>query len=187
MDYGKLNNSITPKVLAALALINNPEIAPDIRQRNQEILFAEVGAAVYAKVYDMNAFDFEIEYTTGVGIDDRHYGMAKVASAAVATGSKDLPLLVRNYLDSMSAKAQQDAYRNASQSGRKVSVTRKMNSETCKWCESLARTFTGAFEDVPGEIWMRHRGCDCSIITKGYKSRNGLLDNYVKDKNGNRT
>lgn len=183
MDYGKLNDSITPKVLAALALINNPEIAPDIRQRNQEILFAEVGAAVYAKVYDMNAFDFEIEHTVGTGIDDRHYGMAKVASASVATGSKDLPLLVRNYLDSMSAKAQEDATRNARQSGKRTRVTRKMNSETCKWCESLA----GVYENPDSEVFKRHRGCDCSIITEGYRTRNGLLDNYVKDKDGNRT
>ena len=68
MDYSKLNDSIINKVLKALALINNPEIDPEIRQLNQEILFREVGTAVYNKVYDMNAFDFEIEYTRGPGI-----------------------------------------------------------------------------------------------------------------------
>lgn len=176
MDYAGLNDTIARKVMAALKLINNPEISPEVRQLNQEILFREVGAAVYAKVYDMNAFDFEIEHTRGSGIDDRHFGMAKVAAASVATGALGLDLLVRNYLDSAASKAQQDAVRNARESGKHPTVTRKMNGETCDWCESLAGTYT----KPDSEIFKRHRGCDCSIITEGYRSRNGLLDNYVK-------
>lgn len=176
MDYAKLNDTITKKVLKALALINNPEIDPEIRQLNQEILFREVGASVYAKVYDMNAFDFEIEHTKGVGMDDRHFGMAKVAAASVATGALGLDLLVRNYLDTAAAKAQHDAVVNAKQSGKRTKITRKMNGETCDWCESLA----GTYENPDSEVFKRHRGCDCSIITEGYRSRNGLLKNYAK-------
>jgi hypothetical protein len=186
MDYAALNDTIQKKVMAALAIINNPEIAPDIRQLNQEILFREVGAAVYAKVYNMNAFDYEIEHTTGPGIDDRHFGLAKVASASVSAGALGLGLLVRNYLDTMASNAQRDATRNASQSGKRVRIIRKVVSESCEWCDGLAKTYDGRFEDAPADIWMRHRGCDCSIITEGYKTRNGLLDNYVKDKDGNR-
>lgn len=176
MDYAGLNETIIDKVLKALQLINNPEIDPEVRQLNQEILFREVGAAVYAKVYDMNAFDYEVEHTTGPGIDDRYYGLAKVAAASVAAGAVGLPLLVRNYLDTMASKAQQDATRNARQSGRRTKVTRKMNGETCSWCESLA----GTYENPDSEVFKRHRGCDCSIITEGYRSRNGLLQNYTK-------
>lgn len=187
MNYAGLNDTIQKKVMAALAIINNPEIDPEVRQLNQEILFREVGASVYAKVYNMNAFDYEIEHTTGPGIDDRHYGMAKVAAASVSAGALGLGLLVRNYLDSMATKAQYDASRNAAQSGRRVRVTRKLNGETCDWCAKLEQTFDGHFEDVPSDIWLRHRGCDCSINTEGYRTRNGLLDNYVKDQDGNRT
>lgn len=183
MDYAAFNDTIVKKLMAALAIINNPEIDPEIRQLNQEILFREVGSAVYAKVYDMNAFDYEIEHTTGLGIDERHFGLAKVASASVSAGTLGLPLLVRNYLDTMASKAQADATHNARQSGRRVRITRKMNRETCGWCESLA----GTYENPDSEVFRRHRGCDCSIVTEGYRSRNGLLDNYVKDKTNNRT
>lgn len=176
MDYAALNDTIESKVMKALALINNPEIDPEVRQRNQEILFREVGAAVYAKVYNMNAFDMEIEHTTGPGIDDRHFGLAKKAAGSVSTGVLGLSLLVRNYLDTMASKAQMDAVRNAKQSGKYPTVTRKMNGETCKWCESLAGTYT----KPDSEVFRRHRGCDCSIITEGYRSRNGLLENYAK-------
>lgn len=178
MDYAKLNRTILANVMAALKLINNPEIDPEIRQLNQEILFREVGAAVYAKVYDMNAFDFEIEYTRGPGIDDRYLGLAKVASASVATGTLGLDEYVKNYLDHAAAKAQYDAAVNAKQSGKRTVVIRKTNGETCKWCTSLA----GTYENPDSEVFRRHGGCDCSIITQGYRSRNGLLNNYVKPK-----
>lgn len=178
MDYAKLNRTIIAKVMAALKLINNPEIEPEIRQLNQEILFREVGAAVYEKVYDMNAFDFEIEYTRGPGIDDRHYGLAKVAAASVSTGALGLDEYVKNYLDYAASKAQEDAMTTARQSGKFPRVIRTTNGDTCKWCRSLA----GEYTDPSGDVFKRHGGCDCNIRTEGYKSRNGLLNNYVKPK-----
>ena len=176
MDYAKLNRTILKKVLEALAIINNPEIAPEVRQLNQEILFREVGSAIYAKVYDMNAFDFEIERTIGPGIDDRYYGLAKVASASVSAGTVGLDEYVKNYLDTMASKAQQDAVKNARQSNKYPTVTRKTVGDTCKWCRSLAGTYTNPSSDV----FRRHGGCDCAVVTEGYRSRNGLLGNYVK-------
>lgn len=176
MDYGKLAAALTPKVMAAIALLNNPEIAPDVRQLNQEILLREVGKSVYDKVYDMNAFDMEVPHTRGSGIDDRYFGLAKVSSASVSTGALGLNEYVTNYLNNSAAKAQYDASINAKQSGKRTRIIRKMNGETCKWCESLA----GSYENPDSEVFRRHGGCDCSIITEGYKTRNGLLNNYVK-------
>lgn len=180
MDYTKLNETIYTKVMGALALINNPEIDPQIRQRNQEILLREVGESVYKKIYDMNAFDYELDNTRGPGLDDRYYGLAKVASDSVSTGDKALDQHVRTYLDGVTAKAQYDATTNANQSGKRTKVIRTVTNETCAWCDARAGTFT----DPDPEVFRRHRGCDCRIVTEGYKSRNGLLDNYVKsDKN----
>lgn len=180
MDYAKLNRTILAKVLKAIAIINNPEIAPAVRQLQQEILLREVGTIVYNKVYNMNAFDFEIEYTKGLGIDDRFYGLAKVTSASVSAGALGIDEYVKNYLDHAASKAQLDAMTTAKQSGKRTKVTRKMNGETCKWCESLA----GSYENPDSEVFKRHGGCDCIIITEGFKSRNGELGNYVKPKNG---
>lgn len=178
MDYSKLSATIQDKILAAVALINNPEIDPEIRQLNQEILFREVGQAVYAKVYDMNAFDFEIEHTTGPGIDNRYYGLAKVTSDSISAGNLGLTDLISNYVDTAIAMAQRDATINALQSGKHPKVTREIVGETCDWCNSLAGTYT----NPPSDVFLRHRACDCRIITEGYRSRNGLLNNYVKPK-----
>lgn len=176
MDYSIFTKTILKKVLAAMALINNPEIDPEIRQLNQEILFRSVGTAVYGKIYDMNAFDFEIEHTIGVGIDDRHYGMAKVAAAAVSTGALGLDEHVKNFIDNTIGKAQHDAMRTAQQSGKFPTATRIESPDCCKWCRSKA----GTHENPDPTVFHRHDGCDGRIITKGYRSRNGLLNNYVK-------
>jgi hypothetical protein len=178
MNYAGLNDSIIEKVMEAVAIINNPEIDPEVRQLNQEILFREVGSAVYAKVFDMNAFDMEIQHITGPGIDDRYYGLAKVTSGSISTGAGiNVYELVRNYLDTMASKAQYDAMNLAKQSGKHPTVVREIVGETCEWCDSKA----GTFINPDPEVFQRHRGCDCRIITSGYRSRNGLLKNYVKD------
>lgn len=176
MNYSTLARSLTPKVLAAIALINNPEIAPEVRQLNQEILLREVGSAVYAKVYDMNAFDFEIPHTIGSGIDERYFGLAKVSSNSVSNGKLGLEEYVVNFLDYSANKAQHDAMVNARQSGKHPKVTRTTNGDTCKWCRSLA----GTYYEPSSEVFRRHGGCNCNIRTEGFKSRNGQLNNYVK-------
>lgn len=176
MNYAGLNSTIVAQVMTAMALINNPEVDPDIRQLNQEILFREVGAAVYAKVYSMNAYDMEITHTSGPGIDDRYYGLAKVASGSVSAGAAPMPDLVQNYLDNMAGLAQRDATHTARQSGKHPTVVRTPTGrETCSWCDGKAGIYTN-----PGrEVFARHRGCDCEIETQGYNSRNGTLKNYV--------
>lgn len=176
MNYASLNKTILDKVMAAIAIINNPEIAPDVRQLNQEILLREVGEAVYAKVYDMNAFDFQIEHTTGVGMDDRFYGMAKVASASISTGGAGLDLTVKAYLDNVAGQAQMHAVKNARETGNHPRVIRIPVGKTCDWCNSVA----GEYTNPPGEVFRRHRGCDCIIRTEGYRTRNGQLNNYAK-------
>lgn len=178
MDYSKFTDTIIDDVKAAVALINNPEIAPEVRQLNQEILLREVGQAVYAKIYNMNAWDMEVPQTVGKGVDpQRYYGMAKVASDSVSTGKLGLDEYLRQYVGGAINKAQGDAMRTARQSGKKPTVTRKEHGGACQWCRSLAGTYT----DPPADVFLRHGGCGGNIVTEGYKSRNGLLDNYKRN------
>jgi hypothetical protein len=174
MNYAELANQLTPKVMEAVATINNPEISPEVRQLNQEILLKEVGQTIYDKIYNMNAFDFEITHTKGPGIDDRHFGLAKVASNSVSNGTVGLEEYIQNYLTSMASKAQQDAFKNAKQSNKFPTVKRTESAKACPWCQSK----TGTFTDPPADVFKRHGGCQGKIITEGYKSRNGLLQNY---------
>ena len=174
MNYGALAAKLTPKVLQAIAIINNPEIAPEVRQLNQEILLREVGQSVYDKVYNMNAFDYDIINTKGAGIDDRYFGLAKVASNSVSNGTKGMQEYIENYLATMATKAQQDSFKIASQTKKFPTVKRTESGDACKWCRSMEGSFTNPSSDV----FKRHGGCNGKIVTQGYKSRNGLLGNY---------
>lgn len=88
--------------------------------------------------------------------------------------------LVANFLMTMGAKAQKDAMVTAKQSGKRtVTVTRTEHSDACKWCQSK----TGTFENPGSDVFERHGGCEGKIVTKGYGSKNGLLNNY-KSKSG---
>lgn len=80
------------------------------------------------------------------------------------------------YLMHSATKAQQDSFKNAAQTRKHPRVTRKESGDACKWCRSKAGTYT----DPPSDVFARHGGCEGQIITEGYKSRNGLLDNYKK-------
>lgn len=81
-----------------------------------------------------------------------------------------------NFLMYSATKAQHDSVRNARESNKHPTVTRTEHGGACKWCKSMAGTYT----NPPSDIFKRHGGCEGKIETKGYKSRNGLLGNYKK-------
>lgn len=86
---------------------------------------------------------------------------------------------VANFLMTMASKAQGDATKTARQSGKKPTVERVEHGDACKWCRSLAGTYT----DPSSDVFKRHGGCEGKIVTKGYMSRNGLLGNYKNPSN----
>lgn len=86
---------------------------------------------------------------------------------------------VANFLMTMAAKAQRDATDTARQSGKRPTVTRTESGDACKWCRSKV----GTYESPDSSVFERHGGCEGKIVTKGFRSRNGLLNNYKK--NGN--
>ena len=70
-------------------------------------------------------------------------------------------------------------FKIALQSGQTPMVNRQaIGATTCAWC----RGKVGTYEDPDPEVFARHASCDCKIFTSGYKTRNGLLDNYKKPK-----
>lgn len=174
MDYSKLPATIQFKVEKIISILNNPEIAPDIRQLNMERLFQAVGKATYAKIYEMNAWDMEIPHTAGKFSDNRYYGLAKITAGANVTNT-DYKRLVESYLASMTGLAQDDAFTTAKESGKAPTLTRQLTGPgDCDWCREKADTYI----DPAPEDFGRHTDCNCRLITAGYKSRNGLLKNY---------
>lgn len=180
MNYSDFLSTISDKMRKEIDLINNPEIDPEIRRRNFEILFREVGDDIYYMIYDMNAFDFEIQGTIGSGQSDAYYNLAKVVSDGVSTSNREyIWNTVDNWMNNVVGKAQKDAFSTAKSLGKYTVVTRSLRgsrSGPCEWCKSLVGTFINPSPEVFG----RHSDCHCEIKTEGYNSRNGTLNNYKR-------
>lgn len=178
MNYEKLGLTVRDDLQAAVAAINNPEIEPEIRQRNLEILFKQAGSEIYNVVYSMNAWDMEVDYTTGRGIDDAYYGLAKVVSDSISVGGKsDAIAAVDDWLtNQVIFKAQEDAFQTAFDSEKHPIVERIAAPNCCTWCSLHA----GIFSDPEPEVFRRHERCRCTIKTSGYRTRNGVYSGKGK-------
>lgn len=172
MNYGSLATTIEPRLKRAVKTILNPEISPEIRRFNLEILLRETGAEVYSDIYAMNAYDMEIEYTTGDGMGDRYYGMAKNLSDSISLGGSDqVEAELELWLQDVIHKAQFDAFSRAADSGKYRVATRTELPSCCDWC----RRHVGTFVEPTPEVFAQHDHCRGSIETSGWKSHNGTL------------
>lgn len=172
MNYGSLASTIDKDLSEAVRLILNAEVEPEVRQRNLEILFKESGDKIYEVIYAMNAYDMEIEYTLGVGIDDLYYGLAKTLSDSVSVGGQPkAEEAFELWLQDTIHKAQYDAFTTAAESGKYRVVTRWEPANACPWC----RAHVGTFIEPDSEVFRQHDNCRGSIRTEGWRSHNGVL------------
>ena len=172
MDYGKLSTTIDKDLKEAVMLILNTEVDPEVRRFNLEILLREVGTKVYNVIYAMNAYDMEIEFTTGSGINDAYYGMAKNLSDAISIGGqKEVESQLELWLQDQIHKAQYDAFNMAGENGKYRVVTREDRYDCCPWC----RAHVGTFIEPTSEVFRQHDNCRGKIRTYGWKSHNGEL------------
>lgn len=178
MNYTNFAKTVEFEIYELLKIINNPKISPNVRINANQIAMSSIANAIYAKIYDMNAFDFEIEHTQGVGADNvRINGISRILNDSISNGGESLALSrVQNFIRSNIDKAQNDAFITAKQSGKHPKVERIEIGNCCKWCKGKV----GTYYDPDPSVFARHRDCDCIIKTSGYKSRNGLLKNYAK-------
>lgn len=171
MNYDTLSYTILDDLKAEIDIINNPEIDPETRRYNLEIVLREVGEQVYNVVYDMNAFDMEIDYTNGKTINDAYYGLAKNISDSISTGGKStIEAQIEEWLSNQILKAQYDAFWNAKDFGKFPTVERTASPNCCDWCAEVV----GTFVDPSSDVFRRHDRCKCTIRTSGYKTNNGL-------------
>lgn len=172
MNYGSLASTIEPELAEAIETILNTEVDPEIRQFNLEILLREAGNDIYRVIYAMNAYDMEIEFTTGPGINDNYYGLAKNLSDSISLGGKDKVWAeFELWLQDQIHKAQMDAFNTAGENGKYRVVTRIERGDCCDWC----RAHVGTFVEPSSEVFGQHEHCKGEIRTSGWKSHNGTL------------
>jgi hypothetical protein len=173
MNYGNLVPTISDDLIEAVELILNPEIDPDTRTLNLEILLRSSGREIYDIIYAMNAYDFGVEYTTGIGIDDYYYTLAKQLSDSVSLGGhKEMIAKLEDWMYFQVDKGQFDAFKTARDNGQHPTAERIEPWNCCSFCKDRE---WGKVENPDHEMWRRHDNCRGIIKTQGYRSRNGRL------------
>ena len=177
MNYDSLSETILQDLKEEIAIINNPEIDPETRRYNLEIVLREVGEQAYEVVYQMNAWDMDIDYLNGKTINDAYYGLAKNISDSISVGGKsNIDAQIEEWLSNQILKAQYDAFWNAKEYGKFPTVTRTARANCCDWC----REVVGTFVDPSGDVFRRHDRCKCEIMTSGWRTNNGLYSGERK-------
>jgi len=176
MDFLAAIDRLMPQIRRVVEILNSEEINPVLRKQAMTSAFQRIGQTLYGKTYHMTAFDLEIFETIGRGFSpELALGLARNISNGIATGDNKLALdQAKNFLNSSTSSAMFDAVTTAKQLGKYIVVTRSLRKETCPWCRARVGKYTNPTDD----IYRRHTHCDCLIIVKGFKSRNGELKNY---------
>lgn len=176
MDFYGLMDQLMPKIRRLVTILNDPAVDPTLRKAALTAGFQQIGQSVYGKTYNMTAWDLEIAETLGRGWNvELAQGLARNISTGIATGDTQLALdQAKNYVHSANSTAMFEASETGKQLGKYRLVTRSIRKETCLWCRSRA----GSYTNPTAEVFRRHTHCDCLIRVEGYRSRNGLLQNY---------
>lgn len=177
MDFRSLVDRLAPKLRRLAATINDESVDPALRRAAHRAALEAIGQAVYAKAYDMTAWDYEIAETLGKIFDPEiAAGMARNLSDSIATGDDTVKDQIPTFLSVATGAAQFDATEMAGNLGKHRVVTRSLRGKgDCDWCRGMAGTYYN-----PGpEVFRRHNHCDCNIRAEGYNSRNGLVKNYT--------
>lgn len=181
MNFSNIAKDLGEQTLTTVKYILGLGISTDRKKQMLAKLFRDIGFPFYDKIFRdaSELFDSGAIGTTGFKDPDDQIG--RLATKIVQNhnlGRTSTPAIVRTFYDSVSAQALDKSFKNAKSLGKHPTLTRILRGETCKWCRSM----TGTFVNPEGEMFARHENCDCLFITKGYNSRNGVVNNYRKGK-----
>lgn len=167
---------------AAVRYILSLNISPSLKRDYLAQLFTTVGNAFYLQLFNANSELFNSTGISTLGYTNPEDEVGRLATKLVRNDSlgRTTEQRTESFFNSVLSQAQNEAFTNARAMQRHPTLTRSMRSETCKWCQAMAGTYTNPTSD----LFARHANCDCRFVVRGYNSRNGELKNYKKVKKG---
>jgi hypothetical protein len=178
MEFSPMATDVAEQMSKAVDFILGLDISPADKVNRLVAAFKTVGEPYYAKVFADNSLLFGSEMISSVGfpnVDDQIQRLAEKLVQNYNLG-REVNKLVVSFYDSALGQAQKEAFDNAISLQKHPTLTRRVVSETCRWCYAMAGTFTNPTSDM----FRRHENCDCVFKVSGYNSRNGVLTNYKK-------
>jgi len=182
MDFHPVAIDTASNILPAVKYILDLNISPDDKKARIAKITNLVGSDFYIQMFNANSEVFD---SAAIGTTDYSQMTDQIDNLATKlvrqhSLSRVIDPIVQEFYDSALGKAQEEAFRNAISLDKHPTLTRSLVGETCDWCRDLVGTHV--YPDA--KYFARHDNCDCLIVVSGYNTRNGILNNYVKQKNG---
>lgn len=179
MEFSKVATDTAESMDRLVKFILSLDISPNEKKRRLAIAFRTVGARFYAQMFEATSEVFDsMAITTLINLDYDQIDRLSEKLVQNYVLGREVDYLVKDYYDSELGRAQHEAFQNALSLDKHPTLERIVVGETCRWCIDRA----GVKLYPSGEDFARHRDCDCMFIVSGYNTRNGLLNNYVKEK-----
>lgn len=178
MDFSVITNDITNYLHRVVDSVLRLSVSPEEKRAQLVRIFIGVGEEFAEKTFndvseilDATAIKSQIDINLNNQIEDLARKIVRDSAFEL-----DDKAIEKEYLDVILARSEQASFMNANSLDKHPTLTRRMVGETCAWCH--ARTGTWTYPDP--ELFARHDNCDCRIEVSGYKTRNGILNNYKK-------
>lgn len=179
MNFSEIAKDLGRQALATVEYILSLNVGDAMKRDMLTRVFRETGYPFYDKMFNDSSRLFDSEAIGTEGFQNPDGQIERLSSKVVQNynlGRVSNPATLRGFYDSLLADAEDEAFRNARSLDRHPTLTRRLRGETCDWCRARA----GTFIDPSGDLFARHDNCDCLFITRGFNSRNGVLENYTK-------
>lgn len=156
------------------------DVSPESRRVMISRILSTVGVAYHSQMYSLTSEALGTAKMRSLGISSsefrdqtdrlslkvmRNYALSRPTREDIVT-----------YYHSVLGNAQFEAFGNANMMGKHPTLKRTLVGDCCKWCQARA----GLHINPTGDLFARHRKCDCILEVSGYKTRNGILQNFKK-------
>lgn len=184
MDFHPIIEEISDSVNKQINSVLLLNVSPDEKVRQISLILGTVGRNFGEKMFADVSFGLDSEAIQSVvdwNINDQVQVLALKIVSDNALGKNDFEI-IREYFNTVLARAEEQAVKNAKSLEKVPTLTRTMTGwETCEWCRKLVGTYTAdSFSDIPQEAFQRHDGCDCKIVLSGGKIRKRTYNGYKK-------
>lgn len=163
---GKMYYNIAQRILEP-TLENNYDLITDVTEQVQASLNKNAGIGIKAQVPAMNK--------------DRIRGIVEKVSDSDSFA--DVEWLLKEPIINFSQSIVDDSIKtNAefqSKLGMRPVIIRKIAGNCCDWCKALSGTYAYP-EDVPNDLYRRHRYCRCTVIYNPKDGKRKVQNSHTK-------
>lgn len=180
MEFQPVADDMVKQIVPAIkqALATNVDVAT--KRALIERALRVVGEEFYLQMFQANSYLFDSAALSTLGWDKLDDALRGLSREIVTAGTLDMDYeqALQSFFNSGLGKSMAEAFQNGKSMGKHPVMYRYLSgSKDCAFCRSVAGTH---IDPEPIHFARCCSNCNCIIKVKGYKSRNGVVNNYIK-------